>query len=363
MRILAIETSCDETAIALLECSGGLAAPKFRVLKDALASQIAVHRPFGGVVPNLAKREHQKNLPILFRQIFPKFKVQSSNVKAISKSKIPKIDLIAVTSGPGLEPALWAGITFAQELHKGLKYETRNMKPILVGANHLEGHLYSFLLAEQKGSLFQVSRFKNLFPAIGLIVSGGHTALMLLKDLKTRKKLGETRDDAVGEAFDKVARILGLPYPGGPEIQKIAQKGGPNAVPFPRPMADQKNYDFSFSGLKTAVLYHMRDNPKAAKADVAASFQEAALDVLLKKTSRAVREFGARSILLSGGVAANKPLRDKLAAAAKPLGVRFLVAEFEHNTDNAVMIGVAAYINFLKHKSYPLVANGALNIR
>jgi len=203
---------------------------------------------------------------------------------------------------------------------------------------------------------------------VGLIVSGGHTALMLLKDLKTRKKLGETRDDAVGEAFDKVARILGLPYPGGPEIQKLALRQAQGKRPhgtieFPRPMADQKNYDFSFSGLKTAVLYHMRDNPKADKADVAASFQEAALDVLLKKASRAVQEFGARSILLSGGVAANKPLRDRLASAAKQLGVRFLVAEVVHNTDNAVMIAVAAYVNFLKKKKYPLIANGAMNIR
>jgi N6-L-threonylcarbamoyladenine synthase len=344
MRILAIETSCDETAIALLECSGGLAAPKFRIVKDALASQINIHRPFGGVVPNLAKREHLKNLPVLWK----KLKMTDADMR--------RVDLIAVTSGPGLEPALWAGITFAQELAK--KYK----KP-LVGANHLEGHLYSFLLAEKKGVRYQVSGIKKLFPAVGLIVSGGHTALMLLKDLKTRKKLGETRDDAVGEAFDKVARILGLPYPGGPEVQKIALRGDANAISFPRPMADQKNYDFSFSGLKTAVLYHTRDNPKTNKADIAASFQEAALDVLLKKTSRAVREFGARSILLSGGVAANKPLRDKLAALAKKLGIRFLVAEVVHNTDNAVMIGVAAYINFLKKKKYPLAANGAMNIR
>ncbi len=351
MRILAIETSCDETAIALLECSGGLAAPKFRILKDALASQIKIHRPFGGVVPNLAKREHIKNLPVLWK----KLKVADVDMR--------RVDLIAVTSGPGLEPALWAGITFAQELQKQLNATSDKRHVPLVGANHLEGHLYSFLLAEKKGVRYQVSGIKKLFPAVGLIVSGGHTTLMLLKDLKTRKKLGETRDDAVGEAFDKVARILGLPYPGGPEVQKIALRGDPSAIPFPRPMTDQKNYDFSFSGLKTAVLYHMRDNPRADKADVAASFQEAALDTLLQKTSRAVREFRAHSILLSGGVAANKPLRDKLAAAAEKSGIKFLVAEFEHNTDNAVMIGVAAYVNFLKKKKYPLVANGAMNIR
>ncbi|MEY4731892.1 MAG: hypothetical protein RL681_838 [Candidatus Parcubacteria bacterium] len=344
MRILAIETSCDESAIALLECTGGLAAPKFRIMKDALASQVKIHRPFGGVVPNLAKREHLKNLPILWKKL------------RMTDADMRRVDVIAVTSGPGLEPALWAGITFAQDMAK------QYGKP-LVGANHLEGHLYSFLLTEKRGASYRISGITKLFPAIGLIVSGGHTTLMLLKDLRTRKKLGETRDDAVGEAFDKVARILGLPYPGGPEVQKIALRGNANAIPFPRPMADQKNHDFSFSGLKTAVLYYTRDNPHADKADVAASFQEAALDVLLKKASRAVREFSARSILLSGGVAANKPLRDKLAGAAKQLGIRFLVAEFEHNTDNAVMIGVAAYINFLKKKKYPLIANGAMNIR
>jgi len=348
MKILSIETSCDETAIALLECFGGLIAPKFKILKDAVASQIAIHQPFGGVVPNLAKREHIKNLPVLFRQLFG---------DETSAAKVMKtIDLIAVTSGPGLEPALWTGINFAKDLAK--KYR----KP-LVGANHLEGHLYSFLLAEKRGAIYQVSNLKKVFPGIGLIVSGGHTTLLLLKDLKTRKKLGETRDDAVGEAFDKVARILNLPYPGGPEIQKLAPKGNPNAIPFPRPMVHDKNYDFSYSGLKTSVLYYLRDNPDTSKADLAASFQEAALDVLVRKAMRAVGEFNAKSILLSGGVAANKPLRQKLAREAKKSGIPFLVAEFKHNTDNAVMIAIAAYVNFLKNKKYPLVANGAMNIK
>ncbi len=344
MKILAIETSCDETAIALLECTGGLEAPKFKILKDAVASQIKIHQPFGGVVPNLAKREHLKNLPILYKKL------------GLTESVMKGVDLIAVTSGPGLEPALWTGINFAKDLAKQFK------KP-LVGANHLEGHLYSFLLAEKKGVSYSVANVKNIFPAIGLIVSGGHTTLMLLKNLKTRKKLGETRDDAVGEAFDKVARILGLPYPGGPEIEKLARKGKPNAIAFPRPMVYEKNYDFSYSGLKTSVLYYLRDNPKTEKADIATSFQEAALDVLIRKTLRAAREFGAESIVLSGGVASNKPLRQKLNRETKKTGLRFLVAEFKHNTDNAVMIAVAAYINFLKKKKYPLVANGAMNIQ
>ena len=351
MRILAIETSCDETALALVECSGGLAAPQFKVLKDVVTSQIAVHKPFGGVVPNLAKREHIKNLPLLLKKLSPKPNTLNP-------------DLIAVTSGPGLEPALWAGITFAKELHEKFKvWSSKFKKPELVGVNHLEGHLYSFLLAKKRRGIFTASPVTKLFPAIGLIVSGGHTTLLALKDLKARKKLGETRDDAVGEAFDKVARILGLPYPGGPEIEKLARAGNPDAIPFPRPMMHDKNYDFSYSGLKTSVLYYLRDNPNADKADIAASFQKAAFDVLERKAFKAAEEFGARSILLSGGVAANGALRARLAASAKRRGMQFLVADFSHNTDNAVMIATAAYINFLKKKKYPLIANGAMNIR
>lgn len=335
--ILAIETSCDETALALIESNGELKAPKFKVLKNLVASQIAIHRPFGGVVPNLAKREHLKNLPVLFKKLLPAIKTR-------------KPDLIAVTAGPGLEPALWAGIEFAKKLGKELEV------PVF-GANHLEGHLYSFLLSKN-----YVRQRSSQFPAIGLIVSGGHTTLLLLKDLKARKKLGETRDDAVGEAFDKVARILGLPYPGGPEVENLAKKGDPNAIAFPRPMLHQKNYDFSFSGLKTAVLYYLRDNPKTNKAEVAASFQNAAIDVLVAKTLRAAKEHGAKSILLSGGVAANKALRQALEKEAKKIGAKFFAADFIYNTDNAVMIAVAAYINYLKKKKYSLIARGDMNI-
>lgn len=349
MRILAIETSCDETALALVECRGGITAPRFKVLKNFVASQIAIHRPFGGVVPNLAKREHQKNLPVLFK------KIETGNWE------MGNIDLIAVTVGPGLEPALWTGIEFAKKLYRQLKTENSKLK--IIGANHLEGHLYSFLLPKKnKVSNFQFLLSKN-FPAIGLIVSGGHTTLLTLKDLKTRKKLGETRDDAVGEAFDKVARILGLPYPGGPEIEKIARKGNPDATPFPRPMMHTKDYDFSFSGLKTSVLYFMRDNPRASKPDVAASFQKAAVDVLVYKTMRAAREFGAKSITLSGGVAANKALRKALQGDCRKNDLQFFVADFIYNTDNAAMIAATAYLNLFQKKKYPLVANGGLNIK
>jgi len=349
MKILAIETSCDETGVALLDASGTANAPRVRVIENLVTTQIPIHRPFGGVVPNLAKREHLKNLPILFAQL---------------QEKHPrlKFDLITVTVGPGLEPALWTGITFAQALAK--EYSVP-----LVGANHLEGHLYSFLLSSKK---------EVAFPAVALIVSGGHTILLKLDSFSKWKRLGETRDDAAGEAFDKVARLLDLQYPGGPEVERLARIGNPAAIAFPRPMLHEKNYDFSFSGLKTSVLYYMRSraeqaqgenkkmaagaNAGANKADVAASFQAAALDVLVKKTIRAARDFGARSVMLSGGVAANKALRSRLAREAKKAGCAFLVPDFKYNLDNGAMIGVAGYMAYLRKKRYKIEARGDMEI-
>jgi N6-L-threonylcarbamoyladenine synthase len=356
MKILAIETSCDETGIALLEASGTARTPRVTIIENLVTTQIPIHREFGGVVPNLAKREHLKNLPILFARL---------------RAKHPrlKLDLIAVTVGPGLEPALWTGITFARALAK-------EYRAPLVGANHLEGHLYSFLLSQKKTAGARAQ--KNIFPAIALIVSGGHTILLKLDSFSKWKRLGETRDDAAGEAFDKVARLLGLQYPGGPEIERLARSGNPHAIAFPRPMLHEKNYDFSFSGLKTSVLYYMRDhaakvqgknkkmaagaNAGAAKADVAASFQEAALDVLVKKTIRAAAEFGARSVMLSGGVAANKALRARLAREAKKIGCTFLVSDFKYNLDNGAMIGVAGYMAYLRKKRYKIKARGDMEI-
>jgi len=362
MKILAIETSCDETGIALLHASGTVRAPRVKVLENLVTTQIPIHRPFGGVVPNLAKREHLKNLPILFGRL---------------RAKYPrlKFDLITVTVGPGLEPALWTGITFAQSLAK--EYGVP-----LIGANHLEGHLYSFLLSQKKGataaSTASAGARKNIFPAIALIVSGGHTILLKLDSFTKWKRLGETRDDAAGEAFDKVARLLDLPYPGGPEVERLARAGNPAAIAFPRPMLHEKNYDFSFSGLKTSVLYYMREhaakpqgndkkmtagaNAGANVADVAASFQEAALDVLVRKTIRAAREFGAGSILLSGGVAANKALRSRLAREAKKAGCAFFVPDFKYNLDNGAMIGVAGYMAYLCKKRYKMEARGDMEI-
>src|SRR3989344_2931972 len=377
MKILAIETSCDETAIALLEASGGLRNPKFEILENLIASQIKIHAPFGGVVPNLAKREHLKNLPILFKKILnSRFQILNS------------LDLICVTVGPGLEPALWTGITFAKSLinadNRGYnisvnlrKNQHKSAKSQLFGVNHLDGHLYSFLLPQKNQKLTTKNlKLKTIFPAIALIISGGHTVLLLMKNLKNYKKLGETRDDAVGESFDKVARLLGLPYPGGPEIEKLAEKGNSATIDFPRPMLNQKNYDFSFSGLKTSVLYYLRDmknisvnqrgnqRQSAAAAAVAAAFQKAAFDVLITKTIRATKELKAKSIMVSGGVASNSSLKNylKLKIKDEKLKINLLIAKKEFCTDNAVMIGAAGYINFLRKKNYKLDANGNLGL-
>ncbi len=334
--ILAIETSCDDTGLALVSAEGGFSEPKFKVIKNLVGSQIKVHRPFGGVVPNLAKREHIKNLPLLFKKL------------GVSRADIKKADAIAVTVGPGLEPALWAGINFAEELSRELG------KP-LIGANHLEGHLYSYLLSAQKK--------KISFPAVALLVSGGHTAILLMKNMKEWKILGETRDDAAGEAFDKVARMLELPYPGGPEIESLAKKGNNAAIEFPKPMLNQKNYDFSFSGLKTSVFYYLRDTEKKkSKADIAASFQKAVIDVLIAKTSRAAKEHKARSLILCGGVAANKTLRKELKRAAGKLEMDFFVPAMKYNNDNGAMIAAAAYMGLSHKKKYKIEAKGDLNI-
>src|SRR3989344_5986604 len=376
MNILAIETSCDETAIALVEASGGLRAPKFRIVSSVVSSQVKIHAPFGGVVPNLAKREHIKNLPIVLKRVFQNspstpslFRVRASGSRTGPRGKF---DLLAVTVGPGLEPALWTGIEFAKKVKRELDVPA-------VGVNHLEGHLYSFLLSKKAagtthkarsakrrldGFEFRISNFE--VPAIALLVSGGHTILVLMESLAKWYMLGETRDDAAGEAFDKVARMLHLSYPGGAELEKLARKGRADTISFPRPMIHAKDYDFSFSGLKTSVLYYMKElspsvfNVKHStlKNDIAASFQAAVIDVLVTKTVRAAREYGAKSIMLSGGVAANRALRRALQAASRKLRANFFVPPFKFNTDNAAMIGVAGYMQYLKNKTRAIRAQG-----
>lgn len=342
MRILAIETSCDETAIAVLRASGGFKNPRFRILSNIVASQIKIHAKWGGVVPNLAKREHIKNLPVVLKKALAK-----------SKIKIKDIDLIAVTIGPGLEPALWTGINFAKELA-----ETWNKK--IIGINHMEAHLFSAFLKD-KSFVLRASDFE--FPTIALLVSGGHTELVLIKDWLKYKIIGQTRDDAAGEAFDKVAKMLGLPYPGGPQVAKLANSRQSSVVSsqikLPRPMINSKNYDFSFSGLKTAVLYLIKDLEKnyglrvtnyELRAAICHEFQQAVVDVLVSKTIAAAKEYKVKTIILGGGVAANKELRKQLGEKIKeklPV-TSYLLPVTKFTTDNAAMIATAAYFHAIR---------------
>ena len=340
MKILGIETSCDETACAVLD----IEKDKITVFSSVVSSQVKIHRKFGGVVPHLAAREHEKNLPRVLKMALKK-----AEIKNIKKD----IALIAVTRGPGLAPALWRGVNFAKELAK------KETKP-LVGVNHLEGHIYSNWLKP----IGIKSEIKYGFPALNLIVSGGHTMLVLMKDYGNYKLLGETRDDAAGEAFDKIARLLNLGYPGGPAIAQRVVKFKVKSLKlkvlkiiFPRPMINSKDYDFSFSGLKTSVLYKVRDfkNQKIKLTknlinQICHEAQQAIIDVLIKKTIDAAKEFKAKSIMLSGGVSANKELRSQLEIAVKKIGVPYFKPELQYTTDNAAMIALAGYFSWLKNK-------------
>ena len=336
MKILAIETSCDETGVSLIKAEGDLDNPQFKILEELVASQIETHRPWGGVVPHLAKREHNKNLPVLIDKI---------------KNK-EDIDYLAVTVGPGLDPCLWSGVNFVKDFHQEMFPDKQ-----LIGVNHLEGHLYSFLL--DKNIRNNVS---SMFPSMQLVVSGGHTILVYMKNIKEWEILGQTRDDAAGEAFDKVARMLDLQYPGGPEIEKLSKEGDPEKYDFPRPMINSGDYDFSFSGLKTALLYHIQENPNSNKADTAASFQQAVVDTLVTKTIKAAREYDVKSVMLSGGVAANTFLRDSLKNKSEELELGFYIPPIKYNTDNGTVIGIAAYISILTDKNYEIEAQSNLSL-
>lgn len=378
MKILSIETSCDETAISLLSISKN----KIEVLGDALASQAKLHEEYGGVFPNLARREHQKNsIPLLIKVLkdsdnllYSKSKIEEKKIKKLKEIlvrepellehitnhlldiKAPKIDLIAVTKGPGLEPALWVGISFAKALSElwGIP---------MIGANHMEGHIASILLP-QNGS--QKSKVKSqklnatqvAFPALSLLVSGGHTELVLVKDWGKYKVIGQTKDDAVGEAFDKAARILGLPYPGGPEISRLAEKlrnQAPSSRNYtlPRPMIHTKDFDFSFSGLKTAVLYMVRDIGEMTpeiKSEIAKEFEDACVEVLIHKTRKAIEHFKVKTLIVGGGVSANKHLRNNLQTMANELKINLHIPNKALSTDNAIMIAIAGYLNVFKKK-------------
>jgi len=374
VKIIAIETSCDETAISIVEGKGSLKNPSFKVFSSVIASQIKIHAKWGGVVPSLAKREHIKNLPLVLK-------------KALRESGIKKeeIDAIAITTGPGLEPALWTGINFTQELAK--KWN----KPI-VAVNHMEGHLIASLL--QQG----VKKIK--FPAIGLLVSGGHTEIILINKWCDYKIIGATLDDAAGEAFDKIAKMLKLPYPGGPVVARLASEHIPDPILlkqfpkiiFPRPMIHSKNYNFSFSGLKTSVLYFIRDavasegvferiprhgrsaknifareKAKLQKA-VCYEAQQAIIDTLISKTIRAAKECNVKSIILGGGVAANTELRKQLSEKIKTdlPKAKCILPEVSLTGDNAAMIGAAAYLRALNKeftKPEELKAEGNLTLK
>jgi len=342
MKILAIETSCDETAVALLEITGLRESPNVKILGNSLFSQSHLHEQYGGVYPDLAKREHQKNLPILLEKT-----LKDSSTNNLQET-INNIGYIAVTQGPGLEPALWTGITFAENL--GKKWQ----KPV-IPIDHMEGHIYS-VLYQDKFSISNSQFSKLEMPALALLVSGGHTELVLVKNFGVYEILGKTRDDAVGEAFDKVARMLGLSYPGGPKVSKLAEKGrtlntdsqGPTLV-FPRPMINSNDFDFSYSGLKTAVLYWLQKHPiktEEDKENVACAFEDAAVDVLVEKTRKALNQYSeVKTLILGGGVAANTFLKKRLADMLQEFpSVTLHTPQSELSTDNAIMIGLAAYI-------------------
>jgi len=331
MIILAIETSCDDTSVAVLKITGAK-NPKFTVLANEISSQIKVHSPFGGVVPGLASREHLKNLPLVFKKA-----IKNSDIK------LKNIDYITTTTGPGLVVALLIGVNFARTLAY-----TLNKK--IIPIHHISGHIYSNWIANKKIE----------FPVLNLTVSGGHTELILMKKHIKYEKLGSTRDDAAGEAFDKVAKLLGLKYPGGPIISKLAEKGDSKKYDLPRPMIHTKDFDFSFSGLKTAVFYFVKKHPEVSKKgkaqnDFCASFQQAVIDVLIHKTIKAAKQNKVKYILLAGGVSANNELRKQLKKAAEENGFKFLVPEKIFSTDNAVMIAVSAFFNIKKATTWKKV--------
>ncbi|MEN2984378.1 MAG: tRNA (adenosine(37)-N6)-threonylcarbamoyltransferase complex transferase subunit TsaD [Dictyoglomaceae bacterium] len=331
MYILGIETSCDETSIAIVKDGK-------EIVENLVFSQIEAHKIFGGVVPEVASRLHMEVLNNLFKIILEKTKLSFKD-----------IDLVAVTQGPGLVGSLWVGITFAKTLAYALK------KP-LIGVNHLVGHIFANFLRENPPT----------FPFIALIISGGHTEWILVKDYDNYRLLGQTLDDAAGEAFDKVARLLGLGYPGGPEIEKVAEKGK-LIFNFPKIKCDRE-LDISFSGLKTSVLYLIRDLQKANKeipiSDLAFSFQYRVVEELLERSLMALSKFHISTLVLAGGVVANKYLQKRFSEVAKIEGINLFMPPPILCTDNAAMIASAGYYLYKKGKvdNLDLSANPSLSL-
>ena len=306
MLVLGIESSCDETGVALYDTGQGL-------LSHALYSQIAMHNAYGGVVPELASRDHIRRVLPLTRQVLEE-----------SGRTLDDLDGIAYTQGPGLAGALLVGAGMARALAYALNIPA-------VGVHHLEGHLLSPLISDTPPA----------FPFAALLVSGGHTQLMDVAGVGRYTLLGDTLDDAAGEAFDKTAQLLGLGYPGGPALSKLAESGDASRFSLPRPMLHSGNFDFSFSGLKTAVLTLVRREGLAHAADIAAAFQEAAVDVLVSKSLAACQQCGAERLVVAGGVGANQRLRQRLTAEAHACGIQVFYPRMEFCTDNGAMIAYA----------------------
>ncbi len=371
MKILGIETSCDETSLAIIEAENGI----FEVRTNIVSSQSKIHAKYGGVVPEVAARQHAENFMGVLDMALRKARVKEQD-----------IDLIACVCGPGLVTSLLVGSAAAKTFAFVLK------KP-LVPVNHMKGHIYANFLTpplglsckkwEQDPKLFLLSKNSPttrsmgrlgevLFPALCLVVSGGHTELVLMRGIERFKKIGETLDDAAGECFDKVAKMLDLPYPGGPQISQHSKAGNPHAYHFPRPMLDQENYNFSFAGLKTSVLYFLRDHKistspsldelkskvlekggKKILADVCASVEQAIVDTLIGKSLRALKEYHVKTIMLAGGVAANQRLRQQMEQRLRDQfpEVVFMKPALQFCTDNAAMAAVAGYFQYLTSKN------------
>ena len=321
--IMGIETSCDETAAAIVEDGK-------KIISNVVASQINIHQKYGGVVPEIASRKHMEYIiPVID--------------KALDESgkKITDLSAIAVTYGPGLIGSLLVGLSVA----KAMAY-AQNIP--LIGINHLEAHIYANFLEHNE--------IKP--PFVCLIVSGGHTSLVYIRNFGEYKLLGQTKDDAAGEVFDKIAKVLELGYPGGPITEKLAKEGDPSSIKFPRPILNDKSYDFSFSGLKTAVIYYIKELKKENKnipvSDILASFQQAVTDVLVEKTIRAALKFKTKQIILAGGVAANNSLRREIKEKADLLDIKVFYPSIFLCTDNAAMVASAGYYKFKENKKSSL---------
>jgi len=375
MKILGIETSCDDTAVSLIEIDG----ESVRILANTVHSQIDLHRPYGGIYPLLAKREHGKNLvPVLAETLgkagFAKPRADShfqaldtvGTILArepelltafrayISTIERPDIDLIAVTQGPGLEIALWVGLGFARALSEVWGVP-------LVPVNHMEGHVLVSLLKkrDEKTSTDRFLISKPELPALALLISGGHTEMVLMKAIGAYEIVGKTRDDAVGECFDKVARLMGLPYPGGPEISRLSTEARsrdiPSPFPLPRPMIDSPDLDFSFSGLKTAVRYGLDRHGALTDTErlgLAREVEDAITDVIVAKLVRAHDTYTYESLIAGGGVIANTHIREALLRFATDRSLTVHLPQIDHSTDNALMISIAGYFKHIQKRAH-----------